>query len=217
MSTPMQITLILVIVLILIDFIMRHVASDRITRYFAQGSYDELLQFMDSFIAKMYLHPFNRDFVRMNAYIAKDDDENALKVCDCLLNAHLNKKQRAATEDKAFTLYLDAGKYKDAKKMLKLIEARDKDEAYERSCRQMYEIIANRSSVYLDGMLEELPNAKGERKAQLLSLIALQYGNRGQQTKAKIYTGMLEDMAKEGLKAMAEKKAEQNDTKAAEK
>jgi len=40
MSTPMQITLILVIVLILIDFIMRRVASDRITRYFAQGSYD---------------------------------------------------------------------------------------------------------------------------------------------------------------------------------
>ena len=80
MSTPMQITLILVIVLILIDFIMRRVASDRITRYFAQGSYDELLKYMDSFIAKMYLHPFNRDFVRMNAYIAKGDDKNALEV-----------------------------------------------------------------------------------------------------------------------------------------
>lgn len=217
MSTPMQITLILVIVLILIDFIMRRVASDRITRYFAQGSYDELLKYMDSFIAKMYLHPFNRDFVRMNAYIAKGDDKNALEVCDRLLNARLNKKQRAAAEDKAFTLYLDAGKYKDAKKMLKLIEARDEDEAYEKSCRQMYEIIANRSSVYLDDMLEELPDAKGERKAQLLSLIALQYGNRGQQAKAKIYTGMLEDMAKEGLKAMQEKQAEKDGTAAAGK
>ena len=79
------------------------------------------------------------------------------------------------------------------------------------------EIIANRSSVYLDDMLEELPDARGERKAQLLSLIALQYGNRGQQTKAKIYTGMLEDMPKEGLKAMQEKQAEKDGTAAAGK
>jgi hypothetical protein len=220
MSTPMQITLILVIVLILIDFIMRRVASDRITRYFAQGSYDELLKFMDSFIAKMYLHPFNRDFVRMNAYIAKGDDKHALEVCDRLLNALSPASTRSSVLPQrtrhSRSISMPAST-RDAKKMLKLIEARDENEAYEKSCRQMYEIIANRSSVYLDDMLEELPDAKGERKAQLLSLIALQYGNRGQQTKAKIYTGMLEDMAKEGLKAMAEKKAEQDGTKAAEK
>lgn len=199
MSVTMQITIVLAVVLILIDFIMRRVASDRITRYFAMGKYDELLKFTDSFIAKMYLHPFNRDFVRMNAYIAQGNDKEAVAVAERLLNARLNEKQRAAVVDKAFTLYLDAGKYKDAKKMLKLIEEREGDGDYARSCRQMYEIIANHSSVYLDDMLKEVEGATGERKAQLLSLIALQYGNRGQQEKARIYTKKLEDMAKEQM------------------
>lgn len=199
MSVTMQITIVLAVVLILIDFIMRRVASDRITRYFAMGKYDELLKFTDSFIAKMYLHPFNRDFVRMNAYIAQGNDTEAVTVAERLLNARLNEKQRAAVVDKAFTLYLDAGKYKDAKKMLRLIEEREGDEDYARSCRQMYEIIANHSSVYLDDMLREVEGATGERRAQLLSLIALQYGNRGQQEKARIYTKKLEDMAKEQM------------------
>lgn len=199
MSVTMQITIVLAVVLILIDFIMRRVASDRITRYFAMGKYDELLKFTDSFIAKMYLHPFNRDFVRMNAYIAQGNDTEAVTVAERLLNARLNEKQRAAVVDKAFTLYLDAGKYKDAKKILRLIEEREGDEDYARSCRQMYEIIANHSSVYLDDMLREVEGATGERRAQLLSLIALQYGNRGQQEKARIYTKKLEDMAKEQM------------------
>lgn len=199
MSVTMQITIVLAVVLILIDFIMRRVASDRITRYFAMGKYDELLKFTDSFIAKMYLHPFNRDFVRMNAYIAQGNDTEAVTVAERLLNARLNEKQRAAVVDKAFTLYLDAGRYKDAKKMLRLIEEREGDEDYARSCRQMYEIIANHSSVYLDDMLKEVEGATGERRAQLLSLIALQYGNRGQQEKARIYTKKLEDMAKEQM------------------
>lgn len=196
-SFYMQITIALAAVLILSDLIMRKVVSNRITRYFSMGKYEELLSYLDTFTAKNFLHPFNRDYVRMNAYLALGQDEKAIEIVDKLLQAKLDKRQKPAVVDSAFTLYLDAGRYKDAKKMLAIIE-KEGQKDYAESCREMYEIIANKSSRYLNEMLEELPSASGEAKAQLLSLIALQYRNRGQQTKARIYTKQLEDMAKGG-------------------
>ncbi len=196
-SLYMQITIALAAILILTDLIMRKVVSNRITRYFSMGKYEELLSYLDTFTAKNYLHPFNRDYVRMNAYMALDQDDKAIEVVDKLLQAKLDKRQKPAVVDSAFTLYLDAGRYKDAKKMLAIIE-KEGQKDYAESCREMYEIIANKSSRYLDEMLEELPEATGEAKAQLLSLIALQYRNRGQQAKYRMYTKQLEDMAKGG-------------------
>ncbi len=193
----MQITIALAAILILSDLIMRKVVSNRITRYFSMGKYEELLAYLDTFTAKNFMHPFNIEYVRMNAYLALGQDDKAIEVVDKLLAAKLDKRQQPAVVDSAFTLYLDAGRYKDAKKMLAIIE-KEGQKDYAESCREMYEIIANKSSRYLDEMLEELPEATGEAKAQLLSLIALQYRNRGQQAKYRMYTKQLEDMAKGG-------------------
>lgn len=196
-SLYMQITIALAAILILSDLIMRKVVSNRITRYFSMGKYEELLAYLDTFTAKNFMHPFNIEYVRMNAYLALGQDDKAIEVVDKLLAAKLDKRQKPAVVDSAFTLYLDAGRYKDAKKMLAIIE-KESQKDYAESCREMYEIIANKSSRYLDEMLEELPEATGEAKAQLLSLIALQYRNRGQQAKYRMYTKQLEDMAKGG-------------------
>ncbi len=196
-SLYMQITIALAAILILSDLIMRKVVSNRITRYFSMGKYEELLAYLDTFTAKNFMHPFNIEYVRMNAYLALGQDDKAIEVVDKLLAAKLDKRQQPAVVDSAFTLYLDAGRYKDAKKMLAIIE-KEGQKDYAESCREMYEIIANKSSRYLDEMLEELPEATGEAKAQLLSLIALQYRNRGQQAKYRMYTKQLEDMAKGG-------------------
>lgn len=194
MATPLQITLLLVFILILLDIFMRNRVSRKLSRLLQMQDYEGVLEYTTHFAARFFTHPFPLAMVRLDAYVALDRNKEAIELIRQIQTSkHLGKRQRDIANQRAFELYLDTGAYKRAGKMLDAIEASDAKQTAQHD-RMMYNIIARKSSEYLERMLKELPKAKGMERAELLSLISLQYQNRGNKAKAKHYTEELEKM-----------------------
>lgn len=61
---------------------------------------------LNGLMVKMLFPPFNRDFLRLNYYIAHEDDSKVDDLCEDMVRRNLNKKQEFSVLQTVFQYYL---------------------------------------------------------------------------------------------------------------
>ena len=130
---------------------------------------------------------YNRDYLRLNSYLLREDHEHASEMFDLLLGLNLPKMQRVDLVIKAFNYYVGQEDRKKSKELLHEIKGFEggKAEAVAHECQLMYDtmILKRHNDIpELERMLEEASDDK-VKSCRLEYLLALQYKNKGDEAK----------------------------------
>ena len=108
----------------------RTVVSNKLTSLFESKLYDEFLETVDEPLSKFFVPAYNREYLRLNAHMAKGDAEAAKRSFDQLLTMRSSRTQRDDLLFKAFQFYMQQEQWDDAKDVLDEMEAAIDDAPY---------------------------------------------------------------------------------------
>lgn len=106
------------IVMVFGPTILRKVTWKKIVDALGHKDFDSLYKIIDSKACKLAYPPFNREYMRLNGYLAQENDAKVEKQLKALLDMNASSKQKGSVYARAFYYYLEKGKSKDAEKML---------------------------------------------------------------------------------------------------
>ncbi|MDY4535671.1 MAG: hypothetical protein SPD98_10580 [Tractidigestivibacter sp.] len=182
-------------------FILEQVMRSRRLNKFAlllrDDRCDEALDLLDKPGSKWLYPPFNREYMKLNAYLVKDDAEGASRQIDILLTMRSSKRQRSEVTLKAYRFYMEHERYKDAKPLLDEIE-RTAERPVADESRLIWEIFAENGSSHIGEMEEQYEKAKSpQQRMRLALLIAAQYENAHDGAKVSEWRDKANDAAEE--------------------
>lgn len=203
----MDVTKIIIIVILVLTVvgifgpsIVQKVAFDKIRLMFEHDDPDGVLAYLEKPLIKRCFPWFNREFMALNACMIKGDDEKASELLDHLLTAPVSTEQREAIVYKAFAFYMENKNYTEAGKLINEIK-NFKDEQSIHECVRMYDILATKSSDYLDELLEEVESTTDTAvKFKDYLLIAAQYDNRHEKDKSNEFLNKANELASTAVK-----------------
>lgn len=187
----------------IVEQLMRSTRLNKFALLLRDARCDEALELLDKPSSKWLYPPFNREYMKLNAYLVKDDAEGASRQFDVLLTMRSSKNQRSEVVVKAYRFYMEHERYKDAKPLLDEIEKTAEKGVAEES-RLMWEIFAENDSSHIAEMEQQFKDAKSpQQRMRLALLIATQYENAHEKAKvaewrdkANAAAGELQDMAR---------------------
>ena len=187
----------------IVEQLMRSTRLNKFTLLLRDGRCDEALELLDKPSSKWLYPPFNREYMKLNAYLVKDDVEGASRQFDVLLTMRSSKNQRSEVVVKAYRFYMEHERYKDAKPLLDEIEKTANKGVADES-RLMWEIFAENDSSHITEMEQQFKEAKSpQQRMRLALLIATQYENAHEKAKvaewrdkANAAASELQDMAR---------------------
>ena len=109
------IVVIVTIVLIFLPIMIRKQLLNKMIRALDHKDFDTLYQILDSKLCTKSYPLFNREFMRLNGYLAQEDDKKIEKQFDYLTGLNLAPKQLASVSTRGFYYYLE----KEIKRKLK--------------------------------------------------------------------------------------------------
>ena len=161
----------------IVEQVMRSTRLNKFALLLRDGRCDEALDLLDKPSSKWLYPPFNREYMKLNAYLVKGDVEGTSRQFDVLLTMRSSKNQRSEVVVKAYRFYMEHERYKDAKPLLEEIEKTAEKPVAEES-RLMWEIFAENDTSHIGEMESQYAKAKGARERMRLALlIATQYEN----------------------------------------
>ena len=98
----------------IVEQLMRSTRLNKFALLLRDGRCDEALELLDKPSSKWLYPPFNREYMKLNAYLVKDDVEGASRQFDVLLTMRAAKNQRSEVVVRAFRFYMEHERYKDA-------------------------------------------------------------------------------------------------------
>ena len=113
----------------------RTVVTNRLQELFASKHYDEFLDTVDDPLARFFIPVYNREYLRLNAYLAQEDTESASRSLDLLLAMRSTARQRDDLLSVAFQFYMKQERFKDAKAVLDEMKDTGRNEARVRATR----------------------------------------------------------------------------------
>lgn len=149
----------------------------KLLKHLQKGDFDAYFKTLDSFGCKYFYPVFNREYMRLNAYMMKGDLGKIEETFETLLRIRKSKKQELDVSIKAFYYYLDEKNKSKCKKLLAVIK-RSGDEAILNECQIIYDIFLCKETKYIDMMEEQIkdPDCIGVNKGMFDFMLALQYG-----------------------------------------
>jgi hypothetical protein len=190
----------------IVEQVMRSTRFNKFALLLRDGRCDEALDLLDKPSSKWLFPPFNREYMKLNAYLVKEDAEGASRQLDVLLTMHLSKKQREETVVRGYRFYMEHERYKDAKPLLEEIES-TAEEPVAKESRLMWEIFAENDSSHIGEMEEQYEKSKSpQQRMRLALLIATQYENAHKKAKVAEWRNKANDAANE-LQEMATRAA----------
>lgn len=153
----------------------------------AAKQWDEFDRLLDGKLTSMLYPRYNRDYLRLNSYLLREDHERAGEMFDLLLGLNLPKMQRVDLVIKAFNYYVGQEDRKKSKELLHEIKGFEggQAEAVAHECQLMYDtmILKRHNDIpELERMLEDVGDDPVKR-CRLEYLLALQYKNKGDEAK----------------------------------
>lgn len=174
--------------------IARVLGTKKIEELFRAGKFDELLAYLDKPLLKFVFPNFNLSFTRLNTLTALGDTKSACMVADALLAQNLSNQQLAAVLPTLFSTFMAAGEFEKAKPLIEKAEMLC-SEAQAQEMRVSYEIVADKSSAYLEQMEASYEACDLNTKLQLAPLIALQYDNKGNKKKVNEWRAIISELS----------------------
>lgn len=190
------IPIVLIVAFILADQLIRRRAYAKVEQMYNAKQYDELIAYLDTTYPRIFFPTFNRAHTLFNIYTAKGDKENAEKTLEDMLTMKCSPEQRLDTNLKAFDYHLSNAKYKKAQEDLERMNSIEGGKAMYADCKKLYEIVAEKSTAYMDEMVERLEKATPAEGQRLAYMLALQYKNAGQPERADEIMDMLSGKVK---------------------
>ncbi|WP_294562770.1 hypothetical protein [uncultured Traorella sp.] len=84
---------------------------------------DEFLKLVDSFMVKYLFPPYNREFMRLNNYIARGADKKVKEQISLMEQMRMNRNQRFAVYQTAFQYFITINSESNAKNMQRKMNA----------------------------------------------------------------------------------------------
>ncbi len=172
----------------------RTVVTNRLQELFASKHYDEFLDTVDDPLARFFIPVYNREYLRLNAYLAQEDTESASRSLDLLLAMRSTARQRDDLLSVAFQFYMKQERFKDAKAVLDEMKDTGRNEARVASYERTWEIFGNKSYAYLDQMEADFKDADTPTKISLALMISTQYANKKEPKKAEEWQQKVRDL-----------------------
>lgn len=180
--------LILATVIVVISFgltqYMKQAIFKKLLRNLQQGNFDVYFKTLDSFWCKYFYPVFNREYMRLNAYMMKGDKEKVEECFAILLRIRKAKKQELDIAIKAFYYYLDEENKRKCKELLQIIK-KSENEAVLNECQIIFDIFLCKETKYIEMMEEQLKDTTctGLNRGMFDFMLGLQYGYRKEHEK----------------------------------
>lgn len=158
----------------------------KLEAYLREGDLENYLKVLDRPLTNVLYPKYNVLFMRLNALLAMDDAEKTAAVIREMGSLKMNDKQRIALAVKAFTFYVEIEDEPHAREVLEYLEANG-DESMAKANRRTYDIFLKGSHAYIDEMESALSSASGVEEALLCQMLAIQYGNKGDEGRSASY------------------------------
>ncbi len=181
----------------IIEQVLRTSRLGKFALLLRSDKYDEALDLLETPGSKWLFPPYNREYMKLNAYLMNDDEKSAAKQFDLLFSMRPSKKQRADLVVKAYRYYMEHERYKDAKPLLEEIE-KTADKSVADESRLMWDIFAESDYSHIDEMEVQYEKAKSaQERMRLALLIATQYENAKRKPKVEEWRRKAEGAARE--------------------
>ncbi len=168
----------------------------KLTSLLSEGKYDEFEKTLDGFMCTAAFRPFNREYMRLTAYIMQQDvkkiDEQINNLFDRI---KMNDAQEAEVAKQAFYFYLETKKYKETKKMLQICQEKSTNTSEVKTMELMYSVLADKKSEHIPDLKKQLEGLKKNPSSQANTvrmgiyeyLIGLQYTYLNNKKESKKY------------------------------
>lgn len=178
----------------LVIFIFLRVAKNRLqnkmVNAFTEQDYDAYFKLIDSWLSK-YIYPrAQREFLKMNAYMATGNHEELMKQMDYFEERKMPPKLLTEICFRMFNYFLGIRDAEGSRRSLELLEKIVGAEKALRN-RQMYDIYIKENATHLDEMAKEYEELLNEEDVepmmfcQLEVMLAYQYYYKGDKVKSK--------------------------------
>lgn len=166
MNWILIIVCIAVVIGLLLPLAQKQIVYKKLTKYLEQGKYKEFEKLLDGFWCTFSYRPFNREFMRLNAYFMQNDAKRIQKQLDNLFeNIKMNDEQKSSVAKQAFYFYMEQKKYAQAKKMLDICQAHDTNKNEIETIQIMYSILGERKSEHIRDIKAQLEPLQKEKDA----------------------------------------------------
>lgn len=166
MNWILIIVCIAVVIGLLLPLAQKQIVYKKLIKYLEQGKYKEFEKLLDGFWCTFSYRPFNREFMRLNAYFMQNDAKRIQKQLDNLFeNIKMNDEQKSSVAKQAFYFYMEQKKYAQAKKMLDICQAHDTNKNEIETMQIMYSILGERKSEHIRDIKAQLEPLQKEKDA----------------------------------------------------
>lgn len=154
------------IILLIIPQILKRMVYKTLTKYLLQHEYEAFETCLDGFACTFSYRPYNREYMRLTAYIMqKDVTKIEAQLERMLKRLRMKDAQRVALAKQGFYFYLENKAYPKAQHMLSICKKTDKNVSELHSMEMMYSILALQKYEYITEIKERLEPLKKESDA----------------------------------------------------
>ncbi len=198
MNVYLIITIIFVLILIIGLPLARRVVSNSVEDALLQGDFAAFDRRIEKWYTKIFIPPYNRDFLKLNRVLMEGDQAEIDKMFEHFDEVNLSDKQKKEVYLKALEYYISIKNAAWTDKYYERVkELNDKDTT--KYADRLYDIYFLDGYKYLDDVLDEVEDEdlSGENLLEDYSMISTMYKNQGNEKKSKEYMKKIEDECKQ--------------------
>lgn len=154
----------------------------KLIRALQDQAFDQFFKTLDSFVCKYFYPAFNREYLRMNAFVLQGDKQRVEAQFDLLLGMRKNKQQNLDICVKAFYYYVDEQNEEKAYAMRKRIEE-TKENSVIQEVSLIYDVFIRKTSEHIPAMEEALDQSEGVNLGMFHYMLGVQYAYKNDQVK----------------------------------
>ncbi len=193
MNIYLIITIVVVLVLVISLPLGRRMVVNSVENSLLQGNFDKFDKQIKRWYIKIFIQPFNVDFLKLNRAILSEDKEMTDEMFEHFDHVNLNEDQKEQVYYRGFQYYVTEGNRKMSDKYYDLIKDLSNEDLINYVDR-LYDVYVRKGWKYLDEMIDEVQEDDGLTKDEQLehySMISTMYDNKGDKKNADKYMDII--------------------------
>lgn len=161
--------------------IKKRTVYKRLQQYMSEERWGDFERLLDGKLTSMLYPRYNRDYLRLNSYLLREDYARANELFDELLQLKLPNMQRVDLVIKAFNYFVGRENRTRSKELLDEIMTYEGErvEPIKAECQLMYDTMILKHSDDIDAIKAQIESTEGAKRGRLEYILALQYRNKG--------------------------------------
>ena len=169
------VTIILIVLFFGGNLLLKRVYSKNILAAMTSEDFDGFFKILDSFGCKYALRPFDREMMRLSAYIASGRSKAVDEQMQIMLNMRVNKKNKLTIAMRAFYYYVEKKNRHKAYDMIKVVEENGSPDAA-KEMRMVASVLLRKEAKYIKEMKAYYDNAQSDdQRGMFAYMLGLQY------------------------------------------